>query len=166
MSKKVHNFSQSKNTGDAGESAIQPALQKRCHRIVDITDDREYWEYDVDYICIDEELNTELIELKTDTYTDRNGNIFIETVSNDSTDKKGWYYITEADVLWYYALPSTIYEFDMEELRQEIGESPSEYCDEAETKTIWNADYNSQGVTIPLESIPKRLYTERQVPQE
>jgi len=165
MNKKVHNFNQSKAVGDSGEAAVQDLLNKKCYYLADVTDQSDFWEPDIDYICIDEDLNSEFIELKTDTYTAKNGNIFIETVSNDSTDKKGWYYECDADYLWYFAVPEAVYIFDLEELRGELGEKPAEYCKEAEEKEVFNKNYRSKGVTIPLESIPETLYTEQQVPQ-
>jgi hypothetical protein len=166
MTKKVHSFNQSKNVGDSGESAVQPFLNKRCYYTVDVTNQEEFYEPDIDYICIDEDLDSELIELKTDTYTARNGNIFIETWSNKEAETKGWYYECEADTLLYYAIPTSIYEFNLEELREELGEAPVEYCEEAETKEIWNQGYSSQGVTIPLDTLPERLYKEREVSQQ
>jgi len=165
MNKKVHNFKQSKKTGEMGENAVQDLLKDFCYYAHDVTEQKEFYEPDIDYICIDKDLDTEYIELKTDTYTASNGNIFIETVSNDTTNKKGWYYECEADWLWYFAVPQTVYLFRLEELRDELGEKPVEYCEEAEEKEVFNKNYRSKGVTIPLESIPERLYTEQQVPQ-
>jgi len=163
MNKKVHNFNQSKAVGDSGEAAVQELLNKKCYYLADVTDQSDFWEPDIDYICIDEDLNIEFIELKTDTYTAKNGNIFIETVSNDSTDKKGWYYECDADWLWYFAVPKTVYIFNLEELRDELGEKPAEYCEEAEEKEVFNTDYRSKGVTIPLDRVPERLYEKRKI---
>jgi len=163
MSKKVHNFNQSKGVGDMGEHAMKELLEKQCRYHVDVTDDEAYWEPDVDFICMRGDLNTDYIEVKTDTYTAQNGNIFIETWSNKDAGTRGWYYECEADYLWYYAVPHTVYVFDLVEMREYFGDDVTEA---GEVKTVWNQKYESEGVVVPLESIPERLYTEQQVSKE
>lgn len=163
MAKKIHSFNQSKSVGDLGESAIQPFLNSRCYYVIDVTNQKEFYEPDIDYICIDDNLERELIELKTDTYTARNGNMFLETWSNKGSKKKGWYYECQADTLLYYAIPTTIYEFNLEELREEIGETPEDYCESAEVKTVWNYSYKSEGIIIPIEELPEELYKKKEI---
>jgi len=163
MNKQTHNFNQSKKVGDSGERAVADLLDEECRYYVDVTEQKEFFEPDIDFICIRDNLDSDYIELKTDTYTSSNGNIALETWSNYEAETRGWYYECEADYLWYFALPEVVYEFKLDELRDFFGEDVASL--DFEEKYVQNAGYSSRVVIVPLEDIPEKLYVERPVRQ-
>lgn len=98
------------------------------------------------------------IEYKTDSRTDKTGNLFIETWSNYENRTYGWAYTTKADEIMYYALPDTVYILNKTELQQKLmGE-----WREVLPKFIRNPRYTTVGLAIPVEEIvemigPKRV---------
>lgn len=98
------------------------------------------------------------IEYKTDSRTDKTGNLFIETWSNLEARRYGWAYTTHADEIMYYALPDTVYILNKEELQRELPDWEVKY----DTKFIRNKRYTTAGIPIPVEDIveligPKRV---------
>jgi len=99
----------------------------------------------------DEEVRTRwiAIEYKTDKWTDKTNNLFLETWSKYQTSA-GWLYRTQADKVIYYALPDTIYILDRrefllkyaEDLRQKYGEKP-----------VKNVGYISKGIPVPVDVV-------------
>ncbi len=88
------------------------------------------------------------IEYKTDNWTDRTNNIFLETWSKYPSSA-GWLYRTQADKVIYYALPDTLYILDRqfllkhaEDFRQKYGEKP-----------VKNVGYISKGIPVPVDVV-------------
>lgn len=86
------------------------------------------------------------VEIKTDWTASKTGNAFIETVSVDTTGKKGWAYTSQADVLLYY-LPDDmlIYWIAFTTLRKHL-QRWSKY----KTRKIPNRGYFTIGLLVPL----------------
>jgi len=160
----THNFLDSKEKGDEGQEAIKPVLDEEYMFVIDVTEQQEFYEPDIDYICIDEDLNNEYVELKTDTYAADSNALFIETWSNKENETPGWYYDCKADWIYYYAIPTTLYKFKLREMRDWLGDP--EEREFGESKYVQNRGYSSRGVVVPLERIPERLYEEHEMPQE
>lgn len=87
------------------------------------------------------------VEYKADTTASRTGNAFVETVSVDTANKRGWAYTSQADWLLYY-LPGDglIYLFEFATLRQHLPRWTKQYP----TRAIPNAGYKTIGLLVPL----------------
>jgi hypothetical protein len=155
MTKTVHNFQQSINVGKSGEEIMYQYLRKKYEDVVDVTKQKQFYPLDIDYVCSNKRGENTLIEVKTDTYTGRNGNIFLETWSNVEKEKQGWPYYTEADEIWYYAVGTPYaYVFKGGEQLLELLEL---FLEEGEEKDVWNKGYTSKGVVLGLDSIPSPM---------
>ena len=90
------------------------------------------------------------VEYKSDEKAAQTGNIFIETVSVDRTNKKGWAYTSHAQILIYY-VPSmgNIYIFSMAEIKMNL----PEWCKIYKKKSVPNEGYNTIGLAIPLKKV-------------
>lgn len=97
------------------------------------------------------------IEYKSGIQTFYTGNVFLETVSVDTTNKPGWVYTCQADFILYAAvLNKKILVFRPEKLREEI-ENLKEKFIETKTGKNQNKGYNTHGVIVPLEYAEKNL---------
>jgi len=95
-----------------------------------------------------------MVEYKTDETAGRTGNAFIETVSVDTADKKGWAYTCAAHMLIYYIPPTDeIRVLSVERLKTELLGSLGKYV----TRTIPNVRngqaYNTIGACVPLAAL-------------
>jgi len=92
------------------------------------------------------------VEYKTDYIAHKTGNVFIETVSVDSNDKKGWIYTSMADYLIYYVVEySLIYTIHFNTLRKLLPIWLKKYP----VKKSPNKDYFTHGVIVPLTEFEK-----------
>lgn len=119
----VHVFFESKQRGDKGEEEIFIFLSSipSVSRVIDVRSDWKFRKKDIDAIVefeIDGKKKALTIEVKTDSYHN-SGNLFFETVSNDTKRTPGCFMYSEADVLCYY-FPGAkqIYWFKFETVRK------------------------------------------------
>ena len=85
-----------------------------------VTQDSNYWYKDIDILATKDGI-TKSYEVKWDSRLATTGNIFIETISNISTDRKGWLYYCEADFLLYGdAAANTFYIIPMLQLKEHL----------------------------------------------
>jgi hypothetical protein len=91
------------------------------------------------------------VEMKTDWTASKTGNAFVETISVDTTGKKGWAYTSQADVLLYY-LPDDllIYWMPFATLRFHL----PRWC-QYPTRKITNSGYCTYGLLVPLAEFEK-----------
>lgn len=85
----------------------------------DLQDDKEFQEKDIDFRFINNQNKDDirLVEIKCDSYI--SGNIFIETISNNSKGTLGCILKTESDYLFYYFRRwGRLYIFKTEPLKQ------------------------------------------------
>lgn len=87
------------------------------------------------------------VEYKTDFLAGKTGNVFLETVSVDTADKKGWLYTSDADYLLYY-VPDTLafYLAKMEVIRRQSLWWQRQYPKGGAK----NPGYSSEGILVPL----------------
>lgn len=91
------------------------------------------------------------VEYKSGIQTYYTGNIFLETVSVDATNKPGWVYTCKADFILYAALLNNkILVFRPDKLRQDIEDLKQRFI-ETKTGNNQNKGYNTHGVIVPLE---------------
>ncbi len=88
------------------------------------------------------------VEYKTDYTAGETGNAFIEMVSVDTRNVKGWALTSRADWLFYY-VPGrhVIYIIAMPILRKNLGTWIKRY---KKSPKVPNEKYNSEGVLVPL----------------
>lgn len=97
--------------------------------------------------------NSTPIEYKTDDKTDRTGNLFIETWSNEGKRVPGWVYSTWADVVIYFALPDTLYIMKTMWLRSRVSEWQGTYG----TRSVKNKGYRTIGIPVPTKVVPEKF---------
>ena len=99
------------------------------------------------------------VEYKADWTASQTGNAFVETVSVDSTNKRGWAYTSQAEWLLYF-LPrdALVYVIQMKRLRDKLGEW-ERLC---QKRRIENRGYSTHGLLVPLaffEELAQRVDT-------
>ena len=88
------------------------------------------------------------VEYKTDYTAGKTGNAFIEMVSVDTRNIKGWALTSRADWLFYYVpYRHVIYIIAFPILRKWLGEWKSKY---KISPKVPNERYNSEGLLVPL----------------
>lgn len=91
------------------------------------------------------------IEYKSGIQTYYRGNVFLETVSVDTQNKRGWVYTCQADFIFYAALLNQkILMFTPAKLRSVIETLRTKFR-EVPTSHQQNDGYNTWGVIVPLE---------------
>ena len=157
--KKVHSFHQSKKIGDIGEQTILSWLEQATgwHSVIDVANNKEWYGLGIDIVIVKNPSEILCIDVKTDTYTAENNNLFIETWSNLEKRKMGWTKTTDAHRIIYLAPPTNrailINTKNLPSI-QAIAHT------EGEKKKVWNYGYNSEGWTLNIDKIPSHLYTE------
>lgn len=97
------------------------------------------------------------IEYKSGLQTAYTGNIFLETVSVDTTNTPGWVYTCKADFVFYACLLNhKILVFRPSTLRGQI-EALKGMFKEVRTSKGQNADYNTYGLIVPLDYAERHL---------
>jgi len=92
-----------------------------------------------------------LVEYKSDTTAARTGNAFIETVSVDIANKRGWAYTCAAHMLIYYIPPTgDIRVLSVERLKTELLGNLNQYVTHTIPNVRGGQAYNTIGVCIPL----------------
>ena len=87
------------------------------------------------------------VEYKADSLAGKTGNAFIETVSVDTTGKRGWAYTSQASVLVYLVTePETIYWIHFAALRKQLPRWEVAYP----TRQAQNDGYQTHGLLVPL----------------
>lgn len=87
------------------------------------------------------------VEYKTDFIAHKTGNAFVETVSVDSVNKRGWSYNSKADYLLYFVVKDLlVYIISMDTVRCNLSRWASKY-----RKTYaQNEGYRTYGILVPL----------------
>lgn len=97
------------------------------------------------------------VEYKSGIQTFYSGNIFLETVSVDATNRPGWVYSCKADYILYAALLNKkILVFLPDKLRGQMEMLKARFREVA-TKHHQNDGYNTHGVIVPLKYAEERL---------
>ena len=105
----------------------------------------EQWK-GIDRVAIDEDGMPVGIDYKCDEQARRTGRIFIETVSNDVSGRKGWAWTSEAKWIFYLVTPDCVLAFLMSRLRKELPGWLRRFGERA----AQNRGYRTLGVCVPL----------------
>lgn len=99
---------ESKRLAEQASDEIEQWLKKfnNVTDVINVEDSKKYQERDIDLIFKTNKRKYE-VEIKGDTHGDT-GNFFFETVSNTSKDSPGCFMYTEADLMFYYFLPTKV----------------------------------------------------------
>lgn len=97
------------------------------------------------------------IEYKSGIQTYYTGNVFLETISVDTTNTPGWVYTCQADLIYYACLLNgKILVFLPEFLRANIDDLKQRFK-EVKTGKKQNQNYDTHGVIVPLDYAEKFL---------
>ncbi|OYD08529.1 hypothetical protein [Paludifilum halophilum] len=111
----------------------------------------------IDRIFVNKETGQELtVEYKTDSRTQRTGNCFIETVSNNSTGALGWALKGRADFVVYYALG---YEEAIVVKSSIFREHIAEWLFKYEARPVKNRGYLTFGLLVPWYVVKEKADT-------
>lgn len=92
------------------------------------------------------------VEYKADWKASRTGNAFVETISVDTTGKKGWALTTTADKVFYLLVDlRTLYVLDPQKVRERL----PNWMRRFPTKQAANRTYSTHGVVVPLDEFEK-----------
>ena len=141
---KTYNFTNKLKEGQQYEKDIFAHLKKDNWRVK--IADREQQSQGIDCIISKENL-TYAIEIKSDTKASKTGNIFIETISVDTQNKKGWAYTTQSDFIFYY-LPLDLIVYILNS--KWVTNSVQSWEHRFPKRIINNQEYNTVGLLIPL----------------
>lgn len=100
----------------------------------------------VDRYVIDDQGERVKVEYKFDERWRTTGNIFVETVSNDTTSRPGWAFTCTADWLLYFCTPSRVLMFDVPTLRL----ARDRWAQRYQVRAALNAGYRTLGICVPL----------------
>lgn len=104
------------------------------------------------------------VEYKHDTLAHKTGNIFVETTSVDTADKKGWAYTSTAQLLVYYVVEGEYaFVLRMHEIWRRLPGWEQFYeAKHATTSDENGQSYKTWGVLIPIQTF--RAASEKVVP--
>jgi len=88
------------------------------------------------------------VEYKADRKAGETGNAFVETISVDTANKRGWAYTSQADYLLYYVPgPETVYVIRFAKLRLQM----AFWVQQHPARKIPNRGYHTHGLLVPLD---------------
>jgi len=94
------NFAEGLAAGKVGEDFVIKILTQCGYTIEDVSQNSDYFSKDIDLIANKDD-TTFTIEVKADSLISTTGNIAIEIMTNVAWNKKGWFYYTEADYIYF-----------------------------------------------------------------
>lgn len=156
---KVHDFHESIQLGKKGEAILLDYLNRveAIKNIKDVTDNKDYFELDIDYIVEFTDGSKQTLEVKTD-FT-KYPNLFYELVSCVETGSIGCFEKTKAERLMYlYVETGELFTFDMHLFRNWVNENKQAF--EKYKKTLKNSRYDGSYYTTQGFAIPKKLILE------
>lgn len=75
---------------DIGELSAYNYLQGKGYKVIDATQEPEYWAQDIDLIA-QKDGKEITIEVKWDSIIAKTGNLFVETLTDIDKGKQGWF---------------------------------------------------------------------------
>lgn len=135
--------------------------------VLDVGDNPFYWKYDIDLLCVSEQLRYSAVEIKADNYPPQKGvkNLFLEFIANDSqylasAGKRGTGCIlfTKSDYLIFYFIKLDTYlvvpTVPLQEfVRKHLGTEKYKVKGCATTGEDGKVLYSSYGMIVPVPDI-------------
>jgi hypothetical protein len=142
----IYTFDAQYTKGAKGEAVID-WIMRRFVDLQPVTRQGQKDGIDRVYRCRDTG-TTWTVEYKTDFRAMRSGNVFLETVSQDTNNKAGWLYTSKADYLLFY-IPYPCFELYL--ARMETIRRQSLWWEKRYPKGgAKNPGYSSRGILVPL----------------
>lgn len=140
-----YNFNAQVKQGKKGEALLDEYYSEWCE-ITRANGDQERKGIDRFYVTYASGRHWS-IQYKTDFMSQRTGNMFVETVSVDTTDTPGWAYTCTAKALiWLRYYEGEMLVIQPEALRHYLPEWKQKY----RIVPVQNEDYRTIGVLVPL----------------
>ena len=114
-------FNSDVQVGNKGENIIYNYLinHPSTDSLVDVSNDKWFQQFDIDFIQIDGSGEVNKIEVKTDRLADKTGNMVYEYWSDRRTFSAGCFEKTQANYIFYYLINTKVlYIFNTQELRE------------------------------------------------
>ena len=114
-------FNSDVQVGNKGENIIYNYLinHPSTDSLIDVSNDKWFQQFDIDFIQIDGDGGVNKIEVKTDRLADKTGNMVYEYWSDRRTFSVGCFEKTQADYIFYYLINTKVlYIFNTQELRE------------------------------------------------
>ena len=90
------------NNGKAGERLFKQIMENRNYRVVNVSNNPEYWDKDIDFIVTSPTTGvTKTFEVKWDDRINETGNLYLELEAIYSKNGIGWFEFCKADYLAY-----------------------------------------------------------------
>jgi len=146
----MHNFDDSLPEGEKEESKLDCFFAK-WYEIKPVGMNKQRDGIDREWKCRKTKREFS-VEYKADSKAAETGNVFIETVSVDTTGKPGWAYTSKAQLLVYFIPPdSTAYITPMTTIKTLL----PDWIDAYREVSVPNGDgvtvkYNTKGLLVPL----------------
>ncbi len=150
-----NNFSAALAAGRKGEALAATFLEQQGYIIEDVSDSKQYQLQDIDLIAQQEDRLALTIEVKADSRIADTGNICVETITNKSAKKKGWFFYTKALFIFFVDIQQeVIHCVRTNELRELYNNNSFKHI---ETKQFECGEYLKLGeiALIPLNKIEK-----------
>ena len=114
--------------GKQGEELFKQIMQNRNYKVVDVTDNPDYWVKDIDFIVTSPTTGlTKTFEVKYDQKINKTNNLYLELVNVHSYGGSGWFEFCKADYLAYGdATTNTFYIIPLLELREKVRHMPKQ----------------------------------------
>jgi len=151
------------SVSDRGITDVSGMLLKHPQTlaVVNVEKDEHFQNKDIDILWLyrkKEELLTKKIEVKTDRYA-HTGNIFLETISNETKNTPGCFLYTEADWIFYYFIDSKeLYILPVTATRKWFATESNRFREKRVSTSnkgeIW---YYSRGTLVPKNILKKEV---------
>lgn len=110
----MNSFYKDLERGKAGEQKVYNYLSSLGFKVTDVSNDKSYWDIDVDFLVEDKNGKTHYIEVKSDWNISRTGNVLLET-----DKERGWFSKTKAEYIFYVDMKKDlVYVFKMEDMKK------------------------------------------------
>lgn len=98
----MNSFEFCKQIGLEKQKAVKSYLEKRGHKVNDVSENKEYQDKDIDFLLTSPTGQTCSLEIKSDSKIDKTGNFFFEVSFNRKTGTyPGWYQKCKADYICF-----------------------------------------------------------------
>lgn len=156
-----YSFGRGLTVGEKGYQEVEQILKSlpMTHDVVDLQDDKEYQKKDVDFIWKinnNGKIGDVLCELKTDMWTHKTGNLFLETDSCLEKGTKGCFIYSACDWFLYYIYETKeLVMLPMKRFREWVLSNEHRWATRLakSSEGVMGLTYHSRGFLVPLEVV-------------
>ena len=145
MQARQYDFEIQRKIGQEGERFLDQWLRP-IYKVSNVSEDLKYQQLGIDRVVTRSDGSVITVEYKFDIAAKRTGNLFFETISNNTENIPGWGWTSQADY-WIFLIPEQeILVFKPGRLRALVWDLQKSLT----KKTVPNKGYNTVGYPIPL----------------